>query len=203
MNTSPIPGSDVASLPGVTDVEQATEHSEVNASAASSIEEYSPPPVEGTESLQLLTDCNFDVQLVQEAAQWIENGVSLPPAQLDEIDTREKASGLSELRGLWGDKFDSNLKAVKTFVNERLSPGARHLIQHGRRSDGRPFGSDPAVLQSILPVALRAGGQHHKGDVNTQIQEIETFMRSNRSAYNKDNAMQARYRELLSKKYGA
>lgn len=163
--------------------------------------EYSPETAQGEESLQLLKDCNFDAEIVLEAERWIQEGNSLPQSELDAIDAREKNSGLAELRGLWGDKFESNLKAVKAFVNERLSPGARHLIQHGRNRDGRAFGNDPAVFQSMLPVALRAS-QHPKGDTDSQIKEIESFMRSNRRAYDKDNAMQSRYRALLAKKHG-
>jgi len=67
-----------------------------------------------------------------------------------------------------------------------------------------PVGSSPAALKLLLGLALMenpAGALVPAGagpsGISDEIAQIEKFMNTNRAAYNKDERMQARYRDLI------
>lgn len=109
------------------------------------------------------------------------------------------------LRKEWGDDFRNNVNLINGFL-DGAPDGLKDRLMMGRLSDGTPIGSDPDVLRWLLGVELErnptatvvagAGGAM-KETVEDEIKQIETFMGKDRKAYNKDEKMQARYRQLL------
>lgn len=76
---------------------------------------------------------------------------------------------------------------------------------HGRLADGTPIMAHAPTVQWLLGLAHEinpaaamdpTGGGSHTA-IDDQIKEIEKTMRTDRKAYNKDSAMQERYRKLL------
>lgn len=76
---------------------------------------------------------------------------------------------------------------------------------HGRLADGTPIMAHAPTVQWLLSLAHEinpaaamdpTGGGSHTA-IDDQIKEIEKTMRTDRKAYNKDSAMQERYRKLL------
>ena len=122
-------------------------------------------------------------------------------AELDTIDAADRAKAETELKALWGKgKYLSNIKAINKYVAETLKPGVADVIQSARHADGHAIGNDPAVLQRLLGPALKAQPAELNGDLDTQIETIESFMRTNRAAYNRDEPLQSRYRQLLGER---
>lgn len=109
------------------------------------------------------------------------------------------------LRKEWGDDYRNNVNLVNGLL-DGTPEGMRDRLMSGRLSDGTPIGSDPDVLRWLLGIELErnptatvvsgAGGAM-KETVEDEIKQIETFMREKRTSYNKDEKMQARYRQLL------
>ena len=76
----------------------------------------------------------------------------------------------------------------------------------GRLADGTPIGSSPDALKFLVGLALiqnptgvvvpGSEANPMKG-VEEELAKIDQTMKTNRAAYNKDEKMQARYRELL------
>jgi len=81
----------------------------------------------------------------------------------------------------------------------------RDKLLRGRLADGTPIGSSPEVLRFLVGLAREknpAGvvvpsGVATAQSVSDEIQKIEKVMRDDRAAYNRDEKMQARYRQLL------
>lgn len=110
----------------------------------------------------------------------------------------------------WGVDKKRNLNVVKSFVAS-LPAEVGSALSGGfvPREDGKmvPIGNSPEVVKWLAGLALEANplatvvpgaGANQASAVADEIKEIETFMRTNRSAYNKDEAKQARLRELYT-----
>ena len=99
--------------------------------------------------------------------------------------------------------FRSNL------INSMLDGAGQDVkasLFKGRLQDGTPIGSSPAILRWLLGLELQRNparvitpnsGERMGETVSDEIAKIEKAMRDNRKAYDKDEKMQARYRELL------
>lgn len=109
-----------------------------------------------------------------------------------------------ELRGEWGQEFRPNMSRIHQHLDRVAGKDLKDLFLSGRLADGTPIGSSPAALKMLLGLALMEnpagvlvpGGGGPAG-LDDEIASIEKLMRTNRSAYNKDEKMQARYRDLL------
>ena len=116
---------------------------------------------------------------------------------------RQETQGM--LAQKWGTDYKRNLQAVANFV-QRAPEALRERLWGGRLADGRPIGDDPEMLQwfadmelNINPQTTWTGkeGAPQMKAAQDRIKEIEGLMKSNRSAYNKDSAMQEEYRNLV------
>lgn len=120
----------------------------------------------------------------------------------DDNDLKTKAE--DKLRSEWGNEYRTNINLITNLL-DGAPAGFRDKFLHGRLSDGTPIGSDPEALQFLVNVARErnpAGvvvpsGVATESAVMDELSKIEKLMRTDRAAYNKDEAMQARYRELL------
>lgn len=111
------------------------------------------------------------------------------------------------LRVEWGQDYRTNTNMIKALL-DGAPDDVRELIQRGRLANGDPFFAHRGAMKwlanlarQINPVsALVPGGGANVGHaIEDEIASIEKTMRENRDAYNKDEKMQGRLREL----YGA
>ena len=126
--------------------------------------------------------------------------------QRAEADLDAQTKGEDMLRQEWGPEFRRNINLIHGLLDGAATPGLKGQLLGGRLADGTPIGSSPAALKMLASLALiqnpagvvvpGAEANPLKG-VDDEITKIEKTMRENRTAYNKDEAMQARYRELL------
>ncbi len=109
------------------------------------------------------------------------------------------------LREEWGKEFRPNMNLMHSLL-DMAPPGLKDLLLHGRLSDRPAIGSSPAALRWLVGLAREinpagaltgASGTAGADSIETEINGIEKTMREDRAAYNKDEKMQARYRELL------
>lgn len=110
------------------------------------------------------------------------------------------------LRAEWGPEFKRNINMVHGLFDATASPELKASFLGGRLADGTPIGSSPEALKMLLGLALvnnpagtvvPGGSGNLPQAVDDEIAKIEKGMRDNRAAYNKDEKVQARYRELL------
>lgn len=112
------------------------------------------------------------------------------------LDERDCASTQASLRGEWGASYADAVTQIKKFVNTDLPGALADAIWDGRAADGKLIGNNPAVMRWLLTLARGEGKP--TGDINRELAEIEKTMRTNRTRYNRDAQMQARYLELIS-----
>jgi len=120
----------------------------------------------------------------------------------DDVKIKEQCE--ENLREEWGKEFRANINRAVQMLDRVGEPGLADQFLSGRLADGTPIGSSPAALKMLLGLALienptgvlvpQGAGP---GGVDDEIKSIESFMRKNRDKYNKDEKMQARYRDLL------
>lgn len=119
-------------------------------------------------------------------------------------DQEAKNAAEDALRAEWGQEYRVNLNLITNML-DAASEGLRDKLLRGRLADGTPIGSSPEALRFLAGLAREknpAGVVVPSGVVTAQsvddeIQKIEKTMRENRTAYNRDEALQARYRQLI------
>lgn len=134
----------------------------------------------------------YDIVAEQDAAQ----------LQLNE---QARQAGIDALREEWGADYRRNINVVATHLST-LPQAVQDVIGNARMEDGTLVGNNPEVLRWLADQALAANplatvvpgaGANAGQAIADEIATIEKTMRENRPAYNRDERMQARYRELL------
>lgn len=131
------------------------------------------------------------------ARAWIDGEVQFSDEQLAEFDKTHEAETITELRALWGDdKILSNIKLIEAYL-DTLPDNAGVLFKAARDGNGKAIANNPATLQLLLGQAQARRSTSLSGSLAEQIAAIENTMRADRTSYNRDENLQARYRELL------
>jgi hypothetical protein len=132
-----------------------------------------------------------------------------------QAEAREQADAdvarkvIDELRLEWGGDYRTNMNGISTLL--KLAPaGVEEKLKNSRTADGTPVMSDPDTLRFLVglfrqinPVSsvVPAGDEAAMNkSIDDELSQIKDVMRTNRAKYNKDEKMQARYRELIAAK---
>jgi hypothetical protein len=120
-------------------------------------------------------------------------------------DERVKTEAEDKLRNEWGPEYRVNLNLMENLLSQ-APQGLRDKLVHGRLSDGTPIGSSVEMLQFLVGLERERNpaGVVTPGSATTTAQsvadekaKIEKVMREDRSAYNRDQKLQDRYRQLI------
>jgi hypothetical protein len=119
-------------------------------------------------------------------------------------DNDIKTQAEDKLRGEWGPEYRTNINLITNLL-DTAPQGVRDKLLHGRLSDGTPIGSSVEALQFLVGLARErnpAGvvvpsGVATSQSVQDEKSKIEEVMRKDRRAYDRDDKMQARYRQLI------
>lgn len=150
-------------------------------------------------------EANMTPEQAKAAIQWQKADTA---ARLDALavrDEEQRVAALDMLNEEWGSGFRRNVQMVEGFL-ENFPASVRELLKGGRLSDGTGIFNNPDILRGFVAVSLAAnpaaslipsgGGDPAKG-IDDKIAEHQKYMKEHRTAYNKDEARQAEYRDLL------
>lgn len=105
----------------------------------------------------------------------------------------------------WGAEFRPNMNAMLSLL-DGLPAAVKDDFRGGRLADGTPLLAHPDTIKWLVGLAremnpsaalLPNGGDTSVAGIETEIKAIEDKMRSDRKAYNADEGMQSRYRDLI------
>lgn len=165
-------------------------------------------PIVG-EFLETAHEANMTPAQVSRAINWFFETQEAQAEQQRTSDDANRARFDDELRQEWGTMYRRNLAAVKGLLAgapEEVSNG----IIGGRLADGTPIGNHPATLRWLANLAMEinpaatvvpGAGTNSVGQIESEIAAIEKRMggdKKERDAYFKDEAAQARYRDLIT-----
>ena len=136
---------------------------------------------------------------------WNQISQEVSAAQVEKDGVAQKGSE-DALREEWGPEYRRNINLVHGLLDGAVTPNLKDKLLGGRLADGTPIGSSPDVLKMLVGLALvqnPAGVVVSGSDANPikgvedEIGKIEKTMREDRNSYNRNEKMQARYRDLL------
>lgn len=130
-------------------------------------------------------------------------------AQIErEREVQAQKAAEDELRDAWGADYRRHENLISGFLDRFTTQDVKTALLESRLPDGTKFANSAAMKKFILSLALIENptatlvpsGSTAAATITSRIKEIETVMRENRTRYNKDEAMQAEYRDLLGRK---
>jgi len=125
-------------------------------------------------------------------------------AAQSELDVTQAKEATDSLRQSWQADYRVNINLVEAFLENTFGSDVKEQLLNGRFQDGRAFMNDAKVLEGLATAQRRLdpvtqiidGGADPAKTMNDEIAELEKFMSEHRTAYNKDEAKQARLRQL-------
>ena len=126
---------------------------------------------------------------------------------INQQDLENSGKGEDELRVEWGPEYKRNINAIYNELSSKMEPDQIESLWQARMPDGVRVGDSPEVIKALLGMVLEAnpmatvvpsGGGDMGKSIADEIKSIEETMRTDRKAYNRDEAMQQRYRDLLA-----
>lgn len=127
-------------------------------------------------------------------------------AEAAEAEATAKKASEDVLREEWKGDYRRNINATESYLDTLPAPVKEALTQ-GFGADGVALGNNAEVLKWLASLALEANplatvvpgaGSNQASAIADEIAKIENVMRTDRKAYNRDEAMQARLRELYA-----
>ena len=123
-----------------------------------------------------------------------------------ELDSTQNTETTDTLRNDWGSDYRANINIAHAYLEKKLGKEAKEELLNGRYQSGRGFMNNAEIVKLFAEIgraddpasAVRPvnAGTDSVTTLNDEIAEIEAFMRKDRPAYNKDEKMQARLRDL-------
>lgn len=122
-------------------------------------------------------------------------------ARVVAANERAAQATMGRLKDLWGSSFAANMRLVEAHFAALTDAEQQHLNQF---TAGFIRGTNTyEILVSLYAEAVQAHTIPRDGaSIEMEIQKITAYMKSNRSAYMRDEATQARFRELLNLQSG-
>lgn len=154
-----------------------------------------------------LHSANADPRIAHKAIEWYNDFAEKQQeaiAELDAQQSRETTDILRDPEDGWGKDFRTNMNLVNSLLDTAFGKEAKDQLMNGRYQDGRGFMNDPAVLRGLANLArqindvapLIAQDPDQLKSLHDEIEQLETYMKTKRSEYNKDTKAQERLREL-------
>lgn len=168
--------------------------------------------VVGEDDLELFKDfagamheMNAPPELMHKVIDWYNNFAENEQDALAGLDNEHHTETEDQLRQDWGSDYRANINLIGSHLETQFGEEAAQSLLNARDPSGRAIMNIPGVLEGFMrsartinPVAQIAPntGRTSRETVDDRIAEIEKFMRTNRSEYDRDEKMQAELREL-------
>lgn len=120
-----------------------------------------------------------------------------------EHNAKTKLAVTDALNKAWGADYRPNMNRIDSLLDARVGDEKlRGLIKAGIETNAGFAQLLEGLAREINPAStvLPEGVTADIGNLDTEIKKIEKVIREDRDAYNKDAAMQKRFRDLLSAK---
>lgn len=160
--------------------------------------------------LKTMHEKNTPPELASAAVDWYYGEIERQ-TEARAVKDKELASAAHEaLREEWGPEFRTNLNVVENLLATMPKEVAEDF-KFGRLADGTPIMASPAAIKWMLNMNLQInphskvvpnGGENAASAIDDEIAKIEKTMRTDRKAYDKDEKMQARLRDLYGAREG-
>lgn len=152
---------------------------------------------------------NMTAEQTRDAIGWYYAEVERVGAKRVEKDKAAARAAEDTLREAWGNnEYRANIASVQNLL-ATAPADVKDNLMYGRLADGTPILAHAGTVQYLLGLALEInpastlelpGSGSRMDAVDTELKSIEKVMREDRGTYNKDEKMQARYRDLLGAK---
>jgi len=148
---------------------------------------------------------NMSGDQVNQMVDWFYQRLESDETNSTESDKSALKQTEDELRVEWGGDYRGHMNRIDALV-DMVPGGAGEAFLDARMADGTKLRANADVMKFLLNSAIAfnpattivpADGDVMSG-VQDEIDQIQEVMRTNRPKYNKDEKMQARYRELLA-----
>jgi hypothetical protein len=154
--------------------------------------------------LKTLHGTNVSTQQANAAVDWYYEQSRKASEDRVAKDAEFAKTSQDALRAEWGNEYRLNINMVNGLIS--TAPAAvRELIEGARLGNGDPFMAHPDAMKwlvglsrEINPVTtvIPNAGANMANAVEDEIKSIEKVMATDRKAYNADDKMQARLRDL-------
>jgi hypothetical protein len=143
----------------------------------------------------LLDQAAMPDDVVQGMHSWMVDGITDAGRSRD--DAADEAHLETAMSEAWGSQREANTKALAEYA-KRLPPEELKVLMQARNpATGQRYITDPAFLARLAGVARKP---QPAGTGALDIAGIEKMMREQPGAYRKDEAVQARYRQLIGER---
>lgn len=157
------------------------------------------------EYLKVAHDNNLPPEAVKSTIDWWYKQQQAQADAMEEADRRAAQEAMDALHVEWGTSFRRNMQDVQNLIGGSFPQEAVDILKNARGPDGSALFNNPDVVRGFAQLARELnpagtvvpGSVDQAASVDSELAQIEKTMRENRPAYNKDDKMQARYRELL------
>lgn len=123
-----------------------------------------------------------------------------------ENDVKEQQAALDALNKEWGGNYRRNINVLTGTVLSKFPESVRALVQEARLPNGTFLLNNVDAVRGLVALGLElnpmaivapAGNADLGKSAMDEYKDIQKQMRTNRTAYNKDQAMQTRFGELI------
>jgi len=168
------------------------------------IGEADKPFVEGF--LARAHQTNATPSQVNDILHWYYSEQENAQAQQEQRDAEYLSQAEDTLRAEWGGEYRTNINIIKGLV-DTLPESIRDQFLGARMADGSALLNNPDMARwlahtarTVNPVAsvVPGAGANVSGAIDSEIDSIEKVMREDRAAYNRDEKMQQRLRDLYA-----
>jgi hypothetical protein len=123
-----------------------------------------------------------------------------------EKDSTQSIETEDALRAEWQNDYRGNINRITSFL-DGAPKGVKDMVMNARYNDGTALMNHPDTLRWLVDLArqtnpagvvLPGSGGNIGQSIADELKAIDTLMKTDRGTYNKDEAKQARYRDLLA-----
>lgn len=156
--------------------------------------------------LKDMHDKNVAPEVVQSTLASYQRAIEMQNQRIQEQDSQIVAATEDELRKEWQGDFRANMTAADAFLTSHFPAEAKAALMNARDGEGKPIMHNAGFLRAaaqlgrtLAPAGATFGnGIDSISSIDTELASLKGQMGT--KAWFKDEAKQARYRELLNAK---
>lgn len=158
--------------------------------------------------LQKAHEQNMPPETVKDVVAWWYDQQQQQIEQRMEYDIQMRDSTMDELNAEWGGEYRGNINRIESLIG-RFPQSVQDAFKEARAPDGSFLLNNPDVLRGMVNISYEAdpagaivpaGVGDPAKNIDQRIDEINQFMRTNRTEYFKNEKMQKELRDLLQAK---